>query len=241
MKLGVALPSFEEDAPAVLAVAKRAEELGIDGVFSFDHLFPMGQPSRPALSVYPLLGAVAAVTSRIRAGSLVARVGLLPDEVVLASLESLHLILGERLIAGVGTGDRASAPEHLVYGLPFLGVTPRQQSLAGLVRSLRREGIECWVGAGTGRLTEGLSLTVELAEEVGATVNYWQVAPETLLTAVAQLAVPVSWGGPLPKTAYEAAAVLQSVAKAGATWAVWGWPSSLELVCEAAVLAGLRD
>lgn len=239
MKLGITLPTFSEDAEAVVEAAQEAERLGIDGVFSFDHLFPMGQPERPALSIYPILGAVAAATSTIRVGSLVARIGLLPDEVVQSSLESLQLLLGERLIAGVGTGDSASEEEHLRYGLPFLGVLAREESLAALVRALRSRDIECWVGAGTARRTDRPSLTVQVAEEVGAIVNYWQVSPGAIATAVEQLAVPVTWGGPLPKSPHEAAAVLQAVAQAGASWAVWGWPSSLDLVAEAAELAGI--
>ena len=49
----------------------------------------MGQPDRPALSSGPLLGAVAASTSTISVGTLVARVGLLPDDVLVAVLSSL--------------------------------------------------------------------------------------------------------------------------------------------------------
>ncbi len=241
MKLGVTLPTFSDDARAVLGAAREAEQLGIDGVFSFDHLFPMGQPARPALHAYPLLGAVAAATSVIRVGTLVARIGLLPDEVVIASLESLQQAAGARLIAGLGTGDRASEPEHTAYGLPYLGVRAREESLAKAVRALSGRGIECWVGAGSARRTDRPSLTVQLAEEVGATVNYWGVSPEVVALAVADLAVPVTWGGPLPKTASAAAAALQALEKAGATWAVWGWPSSLDLVVRARRLARLGE
>ena len=46
MRIGVTLPSFRDDASAVDA-ARQAERLGLDGVFVFDHLWPIGQP-RPA-------------------------------------------------------------------------------------------------------------------------------------------------------------------------------------------------
>ena len=36
---------------------RRCEAAGLDGVFSFDHLFPAGQPHRPAMSAYPMLAA----------------------------------------------------------------------------------------------------------------------------------------------------------------------------------------
>lgn len=240
MKLAVTLPTFSADAGAVLAAARAAEEAGLHGVFSFDHVFPMGQPERPSLSLYPVLGAVAAVTKEISVGPLVARIGLVPDEVVVASLESLHLLLGERLIAALGTGDKASEEEHLRYGIPYLGVKAREESMAGVVRRLAAGGVECWVGAGSARSTTRPTLTARVAEEVGATVNYWQVPPEAVAEAVATLSVPVTWGGPLPKTVTEAAAALATVQAAGASWAIWGWPSSLELVVEAARLAGVE-
>ena len=61
-------------------MASRAEELGLDGVFCFDHLWPMDQPGRPAIAAWPLLGALVATTRTITIGTLVARIGLLPDD-----------------------------------------------------------------------------------------------------------------------------------------------------------------
>ena len=49
MRLGVTLPQFREDAEPALAAARRAETAGLDGVFVFDHLWPLHQPERPAL------------------------------------------------------------------------------------------------------------------------------------------------------------------------------------------------
>ena len=72
MKVGVTLPQFRDEADTALSAARRAEALGIDGVFVFDHLWPMGHPGRPALSSGPLLGALAASTTTIHLGTLVA-------------------------------------------------------------------------------------------------------------------------------------------------------------------------
>ena len=58
MRVGITLPQFRDEADSALDAARRAEALGIDGVFCFDHLWPMGQPGRPALSSGPLLGAL---------------------------------------------------------------------------------------------------------------------------------------------------------------------------------------
>ena len=59
---------FSGDVERVLAFARTAEELGFDGVFAFDHLFPPGAASdRPSLEAFTTLSAVAVATRRRRA------------------------------------------------------------------------------------------------------------------------------------------------------------------------------
>ena len=147
MNVGITLPTFEPTASAALAAAREAEAIGLDGVFSFDHLWPIGQPSRPALSAYPVLGAVSAVTRDVRIGTLVARVGLLPDRLVYESLVSLQEMAGGRLIAALGVGDRLSVPENEAYGIDWPSLEDRRSSLVAMLAELSAQGIECWVGA----------------------------------------------------------------------------------------------
>ena len=90
MRLGITLPQFRDDADPALAVARRAEAVGLDGVFVFDHLWPLHQPERPALHSSTLLGALAAETSRLTLATFVVRVSLLPDAVLVHTLHSLH-------------------------------------------------------------------------------------------------------------------------------------------------------
>jgi alkanesulfonate monooxygenase SsuD/methylene tetrahydromethanopterin reductase-like flavin-dependent oxidoreductase (luciferase family) len=59
IRVGVVLPTFLMEAATALDVAVRSEALGLDGVFAYDHLFPIGRPDRPALPCLPVLGAVA--------------------------------------------------------------------------------------------------------------------------------------------------------------------------------------
>jgi len=63
---------------------------GLDGVFCYDHLWPMGQPE-PPLAPFPLLAAIARPT-RALGGTLVARIGLVPDHVVVAEFDALAAI-----------------------------------------------------------------------------------------------------------------------------------------------------
>src|SRR5688572_9181260 len=78
IRLGVTLPVFASRPDTALAVAERAEAVGLDGVFVFDHLWPMNAPSRPALYGPAVLAAVAMRTERITLGTLVTRVAVRP-------------------------------------------------------------------------------------------------------------------------------------------------------------------
>jgi alkanesulfonate monooxygenase SsuD/methylene tetrahydromethanopterin reductase-like flavin-dependent oxidoreductase (luciferase family) len=225
VRVGVTLPTFREDTSAVDA-AVVAEGLGFDGVFVFDHLWPIGRPDRPALSAMPLLGAVAATTERVAVGSLVARIGLLPDDVLVASLLSLQRISAGRFIAGLGVGDQMSAQENLAFGIPY---APREERLASLKTSASRlleSGTTVWVG-GRGR-------TIEIARDVGAVVNLWGAGPDELASVRADYSTEVTWGGTPGRdngnasrpTVSEIADQLTEMGLAGATWAVCTWPAA---------------
>jgi alkanesulfonate monooxygenase SsuD/methylene tetrahydromethanopterin reductase-like flavin-dependent oxidoreductase (luciferase family) len=226
VKVGVTLPTFRHDAAAI-AAAQRAEELGLDGVFVFDHLWPLGAPERPALSVFPVLGAVAAATRRVCFGPLVARIGLVPDAVLVAELLSLEKMGPGRLIAGLGTGDSMSAVENLAFGIAFDPADERRSALAACGRHLRNAGVPVWVGGGS-------APTVELAVELDAAVNLWEGQPAALAGLRARC--EVTWAGPVAGEVPQIAQWLEEVAGAGATWAVCAWPRSIEAVAEAADL-----
>jgi alkanesulfonate monooxygenase SsuD/methylene tetrahydromethanopterin reductase-like flavin-dependent oxidoreductase (luciferase family) len=228
VRVGVTLPTFRHDASAVEA-ARRVEELGLDGVFVFDHLWPLGAPQRPALSAFPVLGAVAASTHTVRVGTLVARVGLVPDEVLVAQLLSLHHMAPGRLIAGLGTGDDKSAAENLAFGIPFDPADERRLSLRSCARQLTAAGVPVWVGGGS-------AATDELAVDLGVALNLWGAPPA--MVAAFRSRCEVTWAGPVGVEVPEIAPWLEEIAGAGATWAVCAWPRSIEAVAEAA--ASLR-
>ncbi|HUC35589.1 MAG TPA: LLM class flavin-dependent oxidoreductase [Acidimicrobiales bacterium] len=226
MRVGVTLPTFRDDT-AALDAARRAEDLGIDGVFVFDHIWPMGRPDRPALSAFPVLGAVAAVTERVRIGPLVARVGLVHEELLVGELLSLRTIAPDRLIAGLGTGDHKSAAENLAFGIPPGTADERRLELARTARRLLELRVPVWVGGGS-------AATAELAVKLGpgAALNLWEAEPSALAAMAGRC--EVTWGGPIEGDVATIARRLGELARAGATWAVCAWPSSLEELREAA-------
>lgn len=232
MKVGITLPQFRPASEPALAAARAAEAAGLDGVFVFDHIWAIGHPERPAHNAWPLLGALATETDRVHLGPLVARVGLLANAVLVHNFETLHRIAGDRLIAGLGTGDHLSRPENEAVDVPFPPAASRLADVASVAASLRAIGITTWIG--------GTSEPIRRIAAAGAdAVNLWSVTAEQV-AAVDD--VPVTWGGPIPAEAGAATDLLRRLADAGATWAVCAPPyragadpePAVELVAEAA-------
>lgn len=137
-KVGVILPMFSGDPGKVLGAARSAEELGYDGAFVFDHFFPPGaSPERPALEAFTTLAAVAAVTERIRLGTLVTRAVLRPAGLLAKMMSTIDLISGGRAVLGIGTGDPIDRPEHEAFGFPNLAVEDRRAHLAETVSAIK--------------------------------------------------------------------------------------------------------
>jgi alkanesulfonate monooxygenase SsuD/methylene tetrahydromethanopterin reductase-like flavin-dependent oxidoreductase (luciferase family) len=142
------VPMASSDAERALSFSRRAEELGFDGLFAFDHFFPPGAPpDRPSFEAYATLAAVAAVTTRVSIGTLVARASLRPAGLLAKQAVGVDDISGGRFVLGIGTGDSMSKAEHEVFGLPYLGREARRVHLIETVRAVRAlfEG-QAWPG-----------------------------------------------------------------------------------------------
>jgi alkanesulfonate monooxygenase SsuD/methylene tetrahydromethanopterin reductase-like flavin-dependent oxidoreductase (luciferase family) len=142
VKLGISLPVFTADVARPLEMADRCADLGVDGVFSPDHLFPPvfyppSGPERPALEPFALLAAVAARHRVLAVGTLVTRVTLRPAGLLAKQAAALDAMSGGRAILAVGSGDRASLPEHETYGIAFPSVTDRLHMLEESVTAMR--------------------------------------------------------------------------------------------------------
>ena len=137
MRLGLVLPMFSGDPDALLGFARRAEGLGFDGVFAFDHLMPLGGPADgPAFECFAALAAVAASTERVTIGTLAARATLRPAGLLAKLAAAVHQLSGGRLILTIGTGDELSKREHDAFGLPYLGPRERRAHLEETVRAV---------------------------------------------------------------------------------------------------------
>jgi alkanesulfonate monooxygenase SsuD/methylene tetrahydromethanopterin reductase-like flavin-dependent oxidoreductase (luciferase family) len=235
MRTGLILPTFRDTPDDAFDVAGRALAAGVDGVFCYDHLWPMGQPERPALAPFPILAALAAAIAPREAGAggpffgtLVARVGLVPNDVLEGQFTALSHIAPGRVIAGMGTGDKLSEAENLAYGIPFPPAGERRSDMVELARSLKGRGLTVWLAGGpAGRTTE--------SREAGAALNLWDAdAGLVLARAHEPEALEVTWAGPPPTTDEAVRATVRDVARAGATWVIFGWPVNPGLLVQAA-------
>jgi hypothetical protein len=226
MRLGVIVPSFRHTPRDALAAADAAAAAGLDGVFAYDHLWPLGSPERPAIAPFELLATVAARQPGLAVGTLVARVGLVADDVLVSQFRALRVVAAGGVIAALGTGDRLSRAENDAYGIDTAPPEARRASLRAIATTLQGDGFEVWVGAGA-------EATVAVARDVGATLNLWDREPPAVALAAAD--GPVSWAGTAPggpdgidEAATRALAV--ELAAAGASWAVFAPQVPIDVV-----------
>ncbi len=92
------------DPKALIDYAVRAEELGFDSVWVWDHILLGVDPPFPIIDSLTLLTAVAARTSRIRLGTGVLVLPLRNPVVLAKELASLDLIAEGRLLLGLASG-----------------------------------------------------------------------------------------------------------------------------------------
>jgi len=232
LRTGVVLPTFRETPDDALRAADDAVAAGVDGLFCYDHIWPMGQPDRPALAPFPILGALATRfaprdgTAGPFVGSLVARVGLVPDDVLFEQFVALHRLAPGRVIAALGTGDHLSAAENRAYGIEYPPAAARRTAMVALARRLRALGPTVWLAGGHNARTQE-------PKAAGAALNLWDVAPSLVADrAGGQDGLEVTWAGPPPTAPL--APTLTALARAGATWAVLGWPVDVDELVSAA-------
>jgi alkanesulfonate monooxygenase SsuD/methylene tetrahydromethanopterin reductase-like flavin-dependent oxidoreductase (luciferase family) len=222
-RIGLTLPSFVADPDIPIVVARAAEESELDGVFVYDHLWRGDPPNRrPALECLALLGAVAAETSRIHIGTLVARATLRPPATLANGLVSANRISNGRLIAGIGSGDSHSRAENEAFGLPFGTMDERLGALRDSVRACVHNGFPVWVG--------GLSRFVrEIVAEANAW-NGWGIEPDVFaseIELVREVApdAAITWGGlarPIEEGADALAERVRPYCDLGASWIIIG-------------------
>ena len=124
--------SFEE----VLHRTRRCEELGIDSLWLYDHLYGPGMPDYPSMEAWTLATALLSRTERIRVGHMVL-CNQFRHPVTLAKMATtLDQISGGRLALGIGSGSIED--EHRRAGLDWGGFADRSQRLGETLEILHQ-------------------------------------------------------------------------------------------------------
>ena len=128
------------------AVAQMAEGMGFDSLWMADHLLirsPQGA-EQGCCEAFTFLSGLAAVTSRIQLGSLVACTSFRSPALLAKMADSLDEISAGRFILGLGAGW--SELEYAAFGFPFDHLTSRFEEALQIITPLLREGSVNFVG-----------------------------------------------------------------------------------------------
>jgi alkanesulfonate monooxygenase SsuD/methylene tetrahydromethanopterin reductase-like flavin-dependent oxidoreductase (luciferase family) len=143
LKVGVQLPEVEWEArwPDLRAMAVRAEDLGFDSVWYGDHLLyrrPGDDRARGPWEAWTTLAGLAAATSRITLGPLVAATAFHAPAMLAKQAATVDEISGGRLVLGLGAGWNET--EFAAFGFPFDRRISRFAEAFTIIRTLLREG-----------------------------------------------------------------------------------------------------
>ena len=152
LKVGLLLPIAEETmAGATLrwndlkAIARLAEAGGFDSLWVADHLImdftTYGIPAETRAGwwdCWSILAALAAVTTEVELGTIVACVGFRNPALLAKMADTIDEISGGRLILGLGAGYHE--PEHRAFGYPFDHLVGRFEEALQIIHPLLRKG-----------------------------------------------------------------------------------------------------
>jgi F420-dependent oxidoreductase-like protein len=119
------------------ALARACEEHGLQGLFRSDHYLSFDHPrERGALDAWSTISALAAVTDRIRLGSMVSPVTFRHPAVLAKAVVTADHVSGGRVELGMGAGwfER----EHAAFGFPFPPDRERLEILSEQVEIVHR-------------------------------------------------------------------------------------------------------
>jgi F420-dependent oxidoreductase-like protein len=120
-----------------LDLARACEEHGFQGLFRSDHYLSFDDPrERGALDAWSTLAALAAVTERIRLGTMVSPVTFRHPAVLAKSVVTADHVSGGRVELGMGAGwfER----EHRAFGFPFPSDDVRMEILSEQIEIVHR-------------------------------------------------------------------------------------------------------
>src|SRR3954447_2371015 len=131
-------PNLRHPPSEVLALAEQADRSGFHGVWLADHYMPdMGTTetaSGDMHEVWGVLPAVAAVTKRVRLGTLVSPTSINHPALLAGRAATIDHLSAGRMVLGIGAGWQLN--EHAAYGFSLSRRVSRFEESIQVIRSL---------------------------------------------------------------------------------------------------------
>ena len=142
LKVGIQLPEVEYEVSwrDQLDMIRAIEDLGFDSIWFGEHLLYRWEdrPPRGPWEAWTMLAAIAAVTSRVEFGPLVACTNFHNPALLAKQSATIDEISGGRFILGLGAGWNET--EFRAYGFPYDHRVERFEEAFTIIRSLLRDG-----------------------------------------------------------------------------------------------------
>ena len=117
-RIGIRVPQYGGTWDDIARTAVLLDGSGVDALWVNDHFQSPGREKTDAtFDAFTTLGALAALTHRVRLGIAVMSASYRPAQVATKMATVLDAISGGRLIVGLGAGS--DRDEHRAYGIPF--------------------------------------------------------------------------------------------------------------------------
>jgi probable F420-dependent oxidoreductase len=135
MRVGIQLPEVEREVrwPEYLSMARAAEEVGFESVWLGDHLL-YDEPERAPWEAWTTLSALAAATTTVRLGPLVACAGFHPPALIAKMASTIDEISQGRFVLGIGSGWNRR--EFDAFGIPYDKRVSRFEEAFAIIRPL---------------------------------------------------------------------------------------------------------